>query len=83
MSELNPNHPVTKELHEQWHKLCAIVMYKCGLKQVDITSEDIDSMMNSGLANITMKPSGNVLKLALVSDAEAERLARKEGGLPV
>lgn len=83
MSELNPNHPVTIELREQWHKLCAIVMFKLDLQEITITVSDIQRMSDSGMANITMRSKGNVITLALVSDAEAARLARKEGGLPV
>lgn len=83
MGELNPNHPVTRELREQWHKLCALVMFKFGATEVRITTADMERFLNSGRANITMHPKGEVLTLALVTDAEAARLARKEGGLPV
>ncbi len=80
--ELNPNHPVTAEFREQWHKLCAILMIKFNLKEVRITGRDVTRMTESGLANITMRASGDVITLKLVSDAEAARLAKKEGGLP-
>lgn len=83
MSELNPNHAVTREVREQWHKLCALVLFKTGKREMRITTEDITAMADSGYANITVWPKGDVLTLALVSDAEAERLARKEGGLPI
>jgi hypothetical protein len=78
----NPNHPVVREMQEQWYKLCAIVMHKQGLTQIEITDADIEAFMRSGRANITVHPSGNVITLRLVSDAEAEGLARQEGGLP-
>jgi hypothetical protein len=83
MDELNPNHPVTRELREQWYKLCAILLWKSGATEVQITSDDIDGFMKSGLANITMHPKDDVITLGLVSDAETVRLSRKEGGLPI
>lgn len=83
MNELNPNHPVTNEIREQWHKLCAIVMFKLGTDEVKVTSDDIQRFVDSGKANITVRPKGDVMTLSLVSDAEAARLAREEGGLPV
>lgn len=81
--ELNPNHGVTQEVREQWHKLCALAMFKLGLTKLVITSADVDRLMSSGRANITVRPKDHTLTLELVSDAEAARLAREEGGLPV
>jgi hypothetical protein len=83
MRELNPNHPVTAEMREQWYKLCAIAMHKLGKTELRITVEDIQRFTDSGLANITVRPKGDVIILSLVSDAEAARLAKQEGGLPV
>ena len=83
MGELNPNHPVTKEFREQWYKLCALMLFKSGATEARITADDIDRFANSGNANITMRAKGDVITLSLVSDAEAARLARQEGGLPV
>lgn len=83
MNELNPNHPVTAEMHDSWHKLCAMVMFKFGVRHVEITAEEIESFASSGACNIVLHPKGDVLTVFLVSDAEAERLAREEGGLPV
>lgn len=81
--ELNTNHGVTAEVREQWHKLCALVMFKLGVTEIQITTDDVERFTASGRANITVRPKDHVLTLALVSDAEALRLARKEGGLPV
>lgn len=83
MSELNPNHPVTIELREQWHKLCAILLFKSGATEVQITADDIERFANSVLTNITIHPEGDVLTLALVSSTEAARLAREGRGLPI
>ncbi len=82
--ELNPNHGVTQEVRGQWHKLLAIWMHKQGLRSLTITSADIDAFSaHPGGNNITIRPAGRVLVIELVSDKEAARLAREEGGLPV
>lgn len=80
--ELNPNHPVTQGFREQWAKLCALLIFQSGATKATITSDEIDRFVASGRANITMRADGNVITLQLVSDAEAARLARREGGLP-
>lgn len=79
----NPNHPVVQEVEDQWYKLCAIVMFKLGASEVEITSSDIQRFADSGRANIVVHPINEVLTLKLVSDREAERLARKAGGLAI
>lgn len=81
--ELNPNHPVTAEFRQQWHKLCAILMLKFGHSKIQITSGDIQALIDSGTADITMRAKGEVITLELVDDAEGRRLAREEGGLPI
>lgn len=83
MAELNPNHLVTQEFREQWYKLCAILIFKTGATSVQITSADVESFATSGRANITCRAEGDIITLALVSDASAAVLARMEGGLPV
>jgi len=83
MKELNPNHPVTREFHEQWHKVCALVMIKLGVREVHIDEDDIRRLADEpGGCNITMRVRNEVIILKLVDDAEAERLAREDGGLP-
>lgn len=83
-TELNPNHGVTAEMREQWHKVAAVIMYKLKVKEIVITLEDIaelDNFLDGGA--ICAHPSGDVLKIFLVDGKEAQRLAREEGGLPV
>jgi hypothetical protein len=43
--ELNPSHPVTSGLQDQWHKLLAIHMRKQGLKEITITQNDIEEVV--------------------------------------
>lgn len=80
MATGNPNHPVTRALEGEWHKLCAIVMQKLGATTVTITSEDIAAVTAT---NIVADARGNdSIVLRLVGDEEAERLTRRHGGRP-
>jgi len=78
MSELNPNHPVTQKVHDNWHKLCALVMVHCGLKTVDITLEDINALQGMSIA---IRSNQKEIVLFLVTHEEALKLAKAEGGL--
>lgn len=81
--ELNPNHKTTEAMHEQWHKICAILMHKFDLKHVCITSADIErSLKDQNGLFITMQELPDGLHLKMVTEEEAIRLAKKEGGLP-
>jgi hypothetical protein len=84
MEELNPNHPMTRKMHTEWHKLCALLVYKFGRGlEVQITSTDIVEFSRSGVCNITVEsPAEDILRLRLVDDFTAAQLARREGGLP-
>jgi len=42
MSELNPNHGVTIEMREQYHKLLAFVIWKSGSDRLVITAADLE-----------------------------------------
>lgn len=83
MTSLNPNHPVTRSTEAEWPKLCALVLSKLGIERIYITAEDI--------AALEARPAGTVmlchahaesLELRLVTEQEAERIAREAGGLP-
>lgn len=84
IQELNPNHPVTREMHEQWHKILAITLFKLGRPEIVITSSDIEEFSKAlgPDAAVAVHPRGDVMRVFLVNGAEAARLARKEGGLP-
>ncbi len=58
-------------------------MFKLGHRRLELTSADIEAITAAGLLNITVKSKGHVVVLELVNDAEAARLVRQEGGLPV
>lgn len=82
--ELNPNHPVTQELREQYHKLLAFCMWKFGLRELVITSDELEKFVADHLdgINLAIEPKGRILKVRIVNDVEGARLARREGGLP-
>lgn len=76
--ELNPNHPVTKEVHQQWYKIAALLMFKMGKVSVEITSKEIEEFMNSGTTNIVIKPKDKVIQLWLVDDVQALKLSEEK-----
>lgn len=86
MIERNPNHRVTSALHDHWHKLLAIVLHKHRHdlpRDVVVTAADLNAFEAAGHINIVAHDKPDGLHLLLVDDAEAERLAKREGGLPV
>ena len=82
--ELNPNHKVARQARGQWHKIAALVMVKLGVKDLELTMEDVEKA-SAGNLNIVLDARGesNTGKLVvrLVDDATAERMAREEGGM--
>ncbi len=78
--ELNPNHPVTRAVSEHWHKIAALLMFKYKIEHAVITIDDIKNMPNSAIA---VQELSDGIHIRLIDGADAERLARKEGGLPV
>jgi hypothetical protein len=82
VTELNPNHPMTRQMHTEWHKIVALLMHKLGKHHAEITLADLDAFAKSGLGAVLIRERNEVIHLELVSMKEAERLARDEGGLP-
>ena len=76
--ELNPKHPVTSQMHDQWHKIAAILLVKFKQKSVDITPADIDALMKCGTSNIVIKAEGETLRVWLVDDTTALRLSEEK-----
>ena len=79
--ELNPNNPTTAAVRDQWHKLCAILILKGNVREVEITTADVARLEKERLS-IVADCRGGKLVLRLVDEKEGERLARQEGGLP-
>ena len=78
--ELNPNHPMTTTVHDQWHKVVALLMLKLRQNHVEITVSDVEKLAQNPSA-VTIQTKGDKIVLDLIPMAEAERLAKKEGGL--
>jgi hypothetical protein len=80
--ELNPNHPVTRTMAGQWHKIVALLMVKFGRSHIEISLDEITKALTGDMKAVTIRERDNVIVLDLVSMKEAERLAKEEGGLP-
>lgn len=76
--ELNPNHPVTASLREEWYKIAALLMIQFGQAHVEITIEEIERLAANPSAIAVQMKTGRII-LDLVSMAEAERLAKQAG----
>ena len=85
MDELNPNHPVTQEAHDHWHKICFLLMRKMGVTEIAISPEEIKRAMGADDQRAVTIRIDDIrgIQLFIVSEQEAQRLVRKEGGLPV
>ena len=83
MNEKNPNHPVTRTMHDQWHKIVAILVARSASGKIEISEEEIARWAEKFDGySVVIKDSNHKLTLWLVDEKEGERLARKEGGLP-
>ncbi len=82
MRTYNPNHPVVRAASGQGMKIMAIVMFKLGVKHVEIKDEDIDRFNASGACNIGIGDEKGFMEISIMSDDEAREAARKAGGLP-
>lgn len=83
MAEINPRHPATKEMHDVWHKMVAILMHKQGLKHVVLTAQDIQKTLDGGVSAVVFqeRPDGIHLDLvngdgvaSLIAHAKAEEV---------
>lgn len=82
MSQGNPNHPVTQSMQTEWHKICALMMLGQGLTEFEVTPALIAQLSESGKM-IACDLRGGRMVIRLMTEAEGERLARQEGGLPL
>lgn len=83
--EANPNHPVTQQMREQWHKIVALLLHKFDLGEVIITTDDLKALMvdyDGGMPAVVCHDKADGLHLRIVDEAEGLQLAKREGGLP-
>lgn len=78
MSELNPDHPMSAEMRDRWHKLVALVMLKFDAKHVIITMADLEDFPTDNYILVNEDHDG--LHLRLVDKDVAEFMARKHDG---
>lgn len=82
MVELNPDHPVTEQLHDNWHKFCGILMMKLGARvnigEVFIGLEDVNKLaaLGDGVA-VLAHVQHDGIHLKLVDAAGAARAVRQ------
>jgi hypothetical protein len=83
MNEINPNHPVTREVHNEWHKIVALMMIHFGIKEFFITEKMImDLPRDIAVVFDSRVGIGDpVVRIAQLS--EVMKRVKKEGGLPV
>lgn len=83
MDEINPNHPTSAGLRDQWHKLVALLIWKYELGHVVLSPEDLERMFEEHPDSVVVaEDRRDGIHLRLVTREEGERLARAAGGLP-
>lgn len=83
MKAINPNHPVTRMAYDEWPKLCALILSKLGIDRIYIAAEDIAALeARPGRTVMLCHAHQESIELRLVTEQEAERIAREAGGLP-
>jgi hypothetical protein len=83
--ELNPNHPVTRQAHDQWHKIAILLLNKFCPKGIVINLADIQKLTDDWgeMPSIVMHDRADGLHLYIVDETKGRELAATEGGLPV
>jgi hypothetical protein len=74
--ELNPEHPVTKALHDQWYKLCALLLMRLGnsavIAEADLTAL-VERFADGGGPAIVCHSKTDGIYLTLVSMEDARK----------
>jgi hypothetical protein len=81
VSAINPNHPVTQSAEENWHKIVALLVLQAG-GRMSISSSEIESLIDGPPSAVVVKYNRDSIDLWMVSEAEAQRMGREEGGMP-
>lgn len=80
--EIDPNHPVTRAAHDQWHKICFLVLRKLGLSEVQISLPDVERAFSGPEMALVLIDENETVTLRIVPVREAELLTAGHGGLP-
>lgn len=85
MPMLNPNHPVTQQLDDEFmHKIAAVLVMKAG-GSAEVTCADLDALRDlfaGDRPTLVTNCLRDVIELRLIPESQAIELARKAGGLP-
>lgn len=77
---LNPNNPVARASFGQWHAITALIMFKLGVREIEITMADSDAFAASPLKNVAIDDSSGSVKIKLLTEEESRAAVRKFGG---
>ena len=73
--EINPNHPMTKQMRENWHKIVALLLMKLTAGEgATITTQDLQRLAARDVA-VAVKDTPEGLNVFIVDTEEARRLA--------
>lgn len=78
-TEINPENEVVKTLHNQWHKVVAVILNKLNLREIEITSMDIIKLQldfPEGMPTVLADSRGGKFVIKLITEAEGRRLAK-------
>lgn len=79
--EFNPNHPTTRAIHDNWHKIAAFILWKLKVKSLSFSLADIDAMAKEDMV-IILHDHRDCLEVRLMPREEGEKLAKEHGGMP-
>lgn len=83
--QINPNHPVLRAAEDHWFKIAALLLLKLPDARALITLQDFDALgshFDGEIPTIVLNDKADGLHVYLVTESEAQILARNEGGLP-
>ena len=75
----NPNHHMVRATNDSWHKIVVLLMQKQGLTEAIISERDVANLSKKALCIVVSEDQRGIV-LRLVSDAEGQKLAAKQGG---
>lgn len=69
--------PILQRVNEQWRKLCATVMHKQGITDIEISHDDIAAMeADPAAGTVALESYPDKVRLRWMPAVEAERAAR-------
>jgi len=80
-SELNPGHPVTRSLHDHWHKVSALLLLRATggdrAAEVTFTQADMDAFVALGNVAIGVRDDAAGMTLFMTTEDEALRMMQE------